>query len=1012
MTSRDDELARTATAAVGATPATAPASTEPVIGGMLGRYRLERELGAGGMGVVYAAFDPDLERRVALKVLRAATGDDARKRLLREARAMARLAHVNVVTVHEVGSANGRDYVAMELVEGETLADWLRSERRHGPAIISAFVAAGRGLAAAHAAGIVHRDFKPHNVLRSRDGRILVTDFGLAREAEVALDPLATTHAPLPTATTVAVGTTPTALAGLTVTGSVLGTPAYMAPEQWTGGTVTPATDQFAYCVGVWEALAGDRPYKGPSFEDLRSQVAKGPAALDASKIPRRLRRILRRGLDPAPSRRWPSMDALLSRLVLAERSLGVALGIVGAAAAGALALAIAMRLTSHPEVPPCALPIMDPQVVWSPEHAQEMHGKGVDQIFAGDFAAWLGARVTACTAEPRQLKEAQLACLDGVLARFDAVRQSASLPPPATSDDIAAELVQSDVCIRPEPPRLATSYSHAAIVGLALQRTHKGDTYDDAAETAALAEAGDDPCARAQIDLARLQWGKAGSREAADRVADTAAACGDDRLRVEAMEWTLLGRAASPFVDAKFPDAVRALDRAVAKVDQPDLRASVATVKARIAMMRGQTVEAANALDEAIKGYGTRRPRRKLESMLGRIGLLLDRGSPEALADARQRLREAKALDEAVKEPRAHDALMRELAMLDWLDGKVQVAEDELAKLPPDPDVMETLHKMPSHAISGVVVDAAGKPVGGALVAAGVVVIGDSATVGAQFSAGETAQRTTTASDGTYAFPEIPVRAVVVAQKGALRSQPAVAGTGVQLRLEPTTKVSGKVDLHAPNFTDHGGVVIAFTAGKHGQSMYQVAAPIAADGTFTIDAMPRGPAKIGVATGGPAAQLFESRDLLVGDTPITGIALSVSAGHPLRVLVRSSTMLPLTGAIVIVVPGKFSLTSMADVAKQLVTMGGLQSAPATAVFPEQPPTVASVMKSGDVLALFKNAPQSGTACAFGVQGDFADPSFVEKLNRHMDEVHGVCAPITADEPVLVIEAPPMKRLD
>src|SRR5512139_325897 len=182
----DDELARTATAPVGSSEPRAAAPADPV-GSTLGKYKLERELGSGGMGVVHAAFDPDLERRVALKVLRDSAGSsEARKRLLREARAMARLQHPNVVTVHEVASANGRDYVAMEMIDGQSLAEWMRAEQRPEHEIIDAFVAAGRGLAAAHAEGIVHRDFKPHNILRHRNGRIAVTDFGLARYAEVA----------------------------------------------------------------------------------------------------------------------------------------------------------------------------------------------------------------------------------------------------------------------------------------------------------------------------------------------------------------------------------------------------------------------------------------------------------------------------------------------------------------------------------------------------------------------------------------------------------------------------------------------------------------------------------------------------------------------------------------------------------------------------------------------------------------------------------------------------------
>jgi serine/threonine protein kinase len=171
----DDELARTETA-----PGSEPRNDAGApLGAHLGRYKLQREIGRGGMGVVHAAFDPDLERKVALKVLKGDVDDQARQRLLREARAMARLTHPNVVTVHEVGSVGGRDYIAMELIDGVTLDEWLAQAKRSEREIINAMLAAGRGLAAAHAAGLVHRDFKPRNVLRHKDGRIVVTDFGL-----------------------------------------------------------------------------------------------------------------------------------------------------------------------------------------------------------------------------------------------------------------------------------------------------------------------------------------------------------------------------------------------------------------------------------------------------------------------------------------------------------------------------------------------------------------------------------------------------------------------------------------------------------------------------------------------------------------------------------------------------------------------------------------------------------------------------------------------------------------
>jgi hypothetical protein len=266
------------------------------LGSTLGRFQIEGELGTGGMGHVYAAFDPVLERRIALKVLRG-LGDHASARLMREARAMAGLAHANIATVHEVGTADGRDYIAMELVDGGTLAGWLAESPRSRTEVLDAFVEAGRGLSAAHAAGIVHRDFKPHNVLRWRDGRIVVTDFGLASE------------------TAGASGEPAERPSALTLGGQLVGTPAYMAPEQWRAQAITPATDQFAFCVALWEALAGARPYPGITGDELHAAVLRGPGVLDRSGVPASIAPILVRGLSVDPAERWPSIDALLAAL-------------------------------------------------------------------------------------------------------------------------------------------------------------------------------------------------------------------------------------------------------------------------------------------------------------------------------------------------------------------------------------------------------------------------------------------------------------------------------------------------------------------------------------------------------------------------------------------------------------------------------------------------------------------------------------------------------------------------
>jgi hypothetical protein len=278
-----------------ARPGAAPVDTLPE-GAEIGRYVVEEVLGEGGMGVVYAARDVKLDRRVALKVLRPGSGGQAadvqgQVRLLREAQALAKLAHPNAVHVYDVGSHREQVYIAMELVPGSTLRRWLQLESRSWREILDMFAQAGRGLAAAHAAGLVHRDFKPDNVLVGSDGRARVVDFGVAR-----MSALADERGP-----TVAAADPPRG-GGLTRTDVVLGTPSYMAPEQ-ARGVSTASSDQFSFCVSLYEALHGALPAATPSAEAERARV---PRWVDA---------VVARGMRPDPAERFPSMEALLSAL-------------------------------------------------------------------------------------------------------------------------------------------------------------------------------------------------------------------------------------------------------------------------------------------------------------------------------------------------------------------------------------------------------------------------------------------------------------------------------------------------------------------------------------------------------------------------------------------------------------------------------------------------------------------------------------------------------------------------
>ncbi|HEY5451420.1 MAG TPA: serine/threonine-protein kinase [Polyangia bacterium] len=336
----------------------------PHPGGTVGRYRLLNLVGRGGMGEVYAAHDPELDRKIAIKIMRADTYPDEIEsaRMMREARSIAKLSHPNLVTVYDVGTSAGRVFVAMELVEGDTIAAWLDRERRSREEILRVFIAAGRGLAAAHRAGIIHRDFKPQNVMVAADGAVRVMDFGLAALRQ-------TLHGPK--------------APRLTRIGSILGTPLYMSPEQLCGQTVDPRADQFSFCVALYEALYGERPFEGDNFAELRAAVLSGkprPAGL-GSRVPARLRAILLRGLSVVPGRRFADMDTLLKALEqIASRRMSVGRILAVGAAAGALGFGLTFglgwqlrgtRATSRCAVPPEKLTAAWPMAADAPRRTQ-----------------------------------------------------------------------------------------------------------------------------------------------------------------------------------------------------------------------------------------------------------------------------------------------------------------------------------------------------------------------------------------------------------------------------------------------------------------------------------------------------------------------------------------------------------------------------------------------------------------------------------------------------------------
>ncbi len=400
-------------------------STEVVEpGSLVGRHVVLQKLGAGGMGVVYVAYDPELDRKVALKLLLPGSGGDTRRlRLLREAQALARLSHPNVVGIHDVGTIGEQVWLAMEFVQGRTLTKWLEQPRRV-PEVLEALRKAGEGLAAAHAVGLLHRDFKPDNLMVGDDGRVRVMDFGLARASSGAFETETTPAGAEPRRD-------PTG--SVTRVGAVVGTPGYMAPEQIAGKELSAAADQFAFCVTSWEALYGERPFCGDTSMALAANVLDGKLRSPGRSraVPGWLRRACERGLSSDPAQRWPSMTALLDTLAKGRRRAAVRKGV---AAVGVLALLgagwqakagwdLAERTAS------CTASGDEVALAWNPERERALRdallgtGLGYAATTADKVVPLLEQRAMAW-------REARVeACLDAhVLDRWDAEQLDRSL--------------------------------------------------------------------------------------------------------------------------------------------------------------------------------------------------------------------------------------------------------------------------------------------------------------------------------------------------------------------------------------------------------------------------------------------------------------------------------------------------------------------------------------------------------------------------------------------------------
>jgi serine/threonine protein kinase/tetratricopeptide (TPR) repeat protein len=632
-----------------------------------GRYHLIETVGRGGMGTVWRARDGKLGREVAIKLLHDGAlrrPNAARRQLLAEAALMAKLDHPNVVRVYDVGEHEGELFVAMELVRGKTLRSWQTG--RSWRELLDIYRAAGAGLAAAHRANLVHGDFKPDNVLIGDDGRVLVTDFAMTRhvlEARVELD-LAGANADTPAG--VSSNDSETRLGSTNAPMPLVrGTPAYMGPEQFDGEVADARTDQFAFCVALWEALSGERPFHGRSWKQLREAIGRGPEPPHRRLGPRSLWTALERGLKVAPGERWPSLEVLLERLRSmqgrARRWSLAGLG-VGLTTLGFVAAIPALQREAEPVADPIVQQCDPDEVaseiatVWSPDRRSAIEAAFVatELPYAKPSAAtalaqldawtqtWMQARARACTSSDTELARWNLVCLDrnrasfaelvGVLAEAD-----------ATTVDLAGELLEQlpavEACADFELSvgERARPSSELAVLGEFEARLDRIELLwmvartDEALALTDLlqreAEAHDATRIVAEVrylrGLLRLDTGE---HELAidELLAAALVARRAERPELEAEIWLAMADAESRIGGEGASRWLEIATLPVALADTPQLRFDLANHRGLVALAEGKPSDALKWFEQALEQLGDEtRPFRRLKA-LGNLGAAL----------------------------------------------------------------------------------------------------------------------------------------------------------------------------------------------------------------------------------------------------------------------------------------------------------------------------------------------------------------------------------------------------
>ncbi|MEM9459833.1 MAG: serine/threonine-protein kinase [Myxococcota bacterium] len=630
----------------------------------IGHFQIQYELGRGGMGIVYRARDARLGRDLALKVIKLdQLSHQARARLRREARALAAVSHPNVVQVFEIGEALGVLYIAMEYVKGTTLRRWQRSGERDWRHVLGMYHQAAAGLAAVHAAGLVHRDFKPDNVLVGDDGRVRLVDFGLARHRHDG-----SITAPIEIADC--------SVDTITSVGVAMGTPAYMAPEQFVHRTFDERTDQFAFCVALFEGLYGQRPFQGASRSAQFMAMTKGRITVPprAESSPPWLLRILRRGLEAEPEKRFASISALLSALDASCCNRRRVQWVVGTG----LAIAAGIGVLQFPAAPCSGTTAW--ASTWTPQRRDAVsHALGTATVpYAEDTrsrtllalddygARWQEHHEATCQALTHDSgfvapsTDARTDCLDDHRQQFTALVDVLTRADPSTVEHAlaaASQLPDPRLCTNPDPGRSRSRPS----------------SVDPSAHNALLADLG--------TVIARRKLGHyAAARELAADVVRRAEPH-DDRLLVAEAKWQL---AKALIADGNPPEVIDVLRDAFFEAQGQQMNLLASTIATELVYQYGHwkhQLSEADAWVEHARALAKRHdplmPVPRLTQVIADVDLARRR-YPDALVGYRAALAEARGLfgDDDPRVLRYRDSLAEALLAMGETDEAIEVLE------------------------------------------------------------------------------------------------------------------------------------------------------------------------------------------------------------------------------------------------------------------------------------------------------------------------------------------------